>query len=231
MAESWGDVSWTGDYIQFGREISTGNQPRPFDLPRALCYKSGGYASGPQDAESMRIVAVVGLSESGKTRLLAGLIAEFKRRGLRTFAVKHCAHGFSLDLEGKDTWTYTQAGADGVAMVSPEDWAVVRTLRRGRPRGPGRAGLPRRGRRPHRGREAGPGRPEDRGPEVRRLRPRPDAAGGAPGRRHRPRGAAGDGGAGLHAVAGRRALRPDPVARGGASCRRSSWRSTGRTSL
>jgi len=76
----------------------------------------------------MRIVAVVGLSESGKTRLLAGLIAECKRRGLRTFAVKHCAHGFSLDLEGKDTWAYRQAGADGVAMVSPQDWAVVRKL-------------------------------------------------------------------------------------------------------
>jgi RimJ/RimL family protein N-acetyltransferase len=76
----------------------------------------------------MRIVAVVGLSESGKTHLLAGLISECKRRGLRTFAVKHCSHGFSLDLEGKDTWIYSQAGADGVAMISSEDWAVVRTL-------------------------------------------------------------------------------------------------------
>jgi molybdopterin-guanine dinucleotide biosynthesis protein B len=73
----------------------------------------------------MRIVAVVGLSETGKTLLLAGLISEFKRRGLRTFAVKHCAHGFSLDLEGKDTWKYIQAGADGVAMISSEEWAVV----------------------------------------------------------------------------------------------------------
>ena len=76
----------------------------------------------------MRTIAVVGLSESGKTRLLAGLIAECKRRGLRTFAVKHCPHGFSLDVEGKDTWTYREAGADGVAMVSAEEWAAVRTL-------------------------------------------------------------------------------------------------------
>ena len=73
----------------------------------------------------MRIVAVVGLSETGKTLLLTGLISEFKRRGLRTFAVKHCSHGFTLDLEGKDTWKYAQAGADGVAMISPEEWAVV----------------------------------------------------------------------------------------------------------
>jgi|GEM_PF-91231 len=73
----------------------------------------------------MRIVAAVGLSETGKTVLLAGLISEFKRRGLRTFAVKHCAHGFMLDTEGKDTWKYAQAGADGVAMVSSEEFAVL----------------------------------------------------------------------------------------------------------
>jgi len=75
----------------------------------------------------MRIIAAVGLSETGKTLLLAGLISEFKRRGLRTFAVKHCPHGFSFDLEGKDTWKYSQAGADGVAMISSEEWAVVRS--------------------------------------------------------------------------------------------------------
>jgi molybdopterin-guanine dinucleotide biosynthesis protein B len=72
----------------------------------------------------MRIVAAVGLSETGKTLLLTGLISEFKRRGLRTFAVKHCSHGFSLDMEEKDTWKYSQAGADGVAMIAPEEWAV-----------------------------------------------------------------------------------------------------------
>ncbi|MEN6309975.1 MAG: molybdopterin-guanine dinucleotide biosynthesis protein B [Acidobacteriota bacterium] len=73
----------------------------------------------------MKIVAAVGLSETGKTLLLTGLIGEFKRRGLRTIAVKHCAHGFMLDTEGKDTWKYAQAGADGVAMVSSEEWAVI----------------------------------------------------------------------------------------------------------
>jgi molybdopterin-guanine dinucleotide biosynthesis protein B len=77
----------------------------------------------------MRIVAAVGLSETGKTLLLTRLISEFKRRGLRTFAVKHCAHGFMLDTEGKDTWKYTQAGADGVAMVSSEEWAVLQRAR------------------------------------------------------------------------------------------------------
>ena len=73
----------------------------------------------------MKIVAVVGFSESGKTRLITQLIGEFKKRGLRTCAVKRCSHGFSLDTEGKDTSDFTRAGADGVAMVSPEGWAAL----------------------------------------------------------------------------------------------------------
>jgi len=81
----------------------------------------------------MRVIAVVGLSESGKTRLVAGLIGECKRRGLRTFAVKHSPHGFSLDLEGKDTWQYIRSGADGAAVISSEDWAIVRKLPEGDP--------------------------------------------------------------------------------------------------
>ena len=48
----------------------------------------------------MRIVSVVGFSESGKTRLIVRLIEELKGRGLRVAAVKRCSHGFSLDTEG-----------------------------------------------------------------------------------------------------------------------------------
>ena len=73
----------------------------------------------------MKIVALVGFSESGKTRLIVRLIGELKRRRLRTYAVKRCSHGFSLDTEGKDTSDFTKAGADGVAMVSPQGWAAL----------------------------------------------------------------------------------------------------------
>lgn len=73
----------------------------------------------------MRIVAVVGFSESGKTRLVVGLIRELKRRGLRVVAVKRCSHGFSLDTEGKDTADFSRAGADGVAMIAPDGWAAI----------------------------------------------------------------------------------------------------------
>lgn len=73
----------------------------------------------------MRIVAVVGFSGSGKTRLVVRLIGELGRRGLRVAALKRCSHGFSLDTEGKDTADFAAAGADGTAMVSPEGWAAL----------------------------------------------------------------------------------------------------------
>jgi molybdopterin-guanine dinucleotide biosynthesis protein MobB len=73
----------------------------------------------------MKIVAVVGFSESGKTRLIVRLIRELTARGLRVSAVKRCSHGFSLDTEGKDTADFSRAGADTVAMVSPEGWAAI----------------------------------------------------------------------------------------------------------
>lgn len=74
----------------------------------------------------MRTVAVVGFSGTGKTRLVVRLIGELRGRGLRVAAVKRCSHGFALDTEGKDTDEFGRAGADGVAMVSPEGWAALR---------------------------------------------------------------------------------------------------------
>jgi len=75
----------------------------------------------------MRIVAVVGFSESGKTRLVIRLIRELKGRGFRVAAVKRCSHGFSLDTEGKDSSDFSRAGADGVAMIAPDRWAAFGT--------------------------------------------------------------------------------------------------------
>jgi molybdopterin-guanine dinucleotide biosynthesis protein B len=75
----------------------------------------------------MRIVGVVGFSESGKTRLITRLIRAFRGKGFRVAAVKRCSHGFTLDTEGKDSADFSQAGADGVAMIGPDRWAAIGT--------------------------------------------------------------------------------------------------------
>jgi molybdopterin-guanine dinucleotide biosynthesis protein B len=74
----------------------------------------------------MRIVAFVGPSGSGKTRLVTRLIAEFSRRGLKTGVIKHCSHGFELDPEAKDSRRFWEAGAEGVALLSPRKWALLK---------------------------------------------------------------------------------------------------------
>jgi molybdopterin-guanine dinucleotide biosynthesis protein B len=64
------------------------------------------------------IVSVVGKSGSGKTTLIVKLILELKRRGYRVGTVKHAAHGFDVDRQGKDSWRHKEAGAETVIVAS-----------------------------------------------------------------------------------------------------------------
>jgi molybdopterin-guanine dinucleotide biosynthesis adapter protein len=72
------------------------------------------------------IVCIVGASDSGKTTFLEKLIPELTRRGYRVGALKHDAHGFEMDHEGKDTWKLRRAGAQTVAISSPAMVAAIR---------------------------------------------------------------------------------------------------------
>ena len=72
----------------------------------------------------MKIVAVVGPSGSGKTTLIARLILELRSRGLKVGVIKHTYKDVSLDTEGKDTWTFTEAGAETVGIVTSSRAAV-----------------------------------------------------------------------------------------------------------
>lgn len=75
---------------------------------------------------AMKICAIVGHSKSGKTRLIRQLIQELKRRGHSVAVIKHCACGFVFNLEGKDSWQFMEAGSNGVAMISPDQLAVLK---------------------------------------------------------------------------------------------------------
>ncbi len=77
----------------------------------------------------MKVIAFVGKSNSGKTLLITRLIVELKRRERSVSVIKHCSHGFTLDLEGKDTWQFMEAGADNVSMVSPDKIASIKSIK------------------------------------------------------------------------------------------------------
>lgn len=76
-------------------------------------------------AGSPPMVTVTGWSGSGKTTFLRGLIPALGRRGLRVAVIKHDAHGFEMDRQGKDTWLLSRAGAQHVAILGPGQWALL----------------------------------------------------------------------------------------------------------
>jgi molybdopterin-guanine dinucleotide biosynthesis protein MobB len=71
------------------------------------------------------VYSVVGFSGSGKTTLLEKLIPELRQKGLRVGVLKHDAHDFDIDREGKDSWRLANAGADVTAICSPKKAAIM----------------------------------------------------------------------------------------------------------
>ena len=71
------------------------------------------------------VFTVVGLSGTGKTTFLEGLIPALRAHGLRVAVVKHDAHSFQMDRPGKDTWRFAQAGADVVAISNRSSTAIL----------------------------------------------------------------------------------------------------------
>jgi molybdopterin-guanine dinucleotide biosynthesis protein B len=74
------------------------------------------------------LFGIVGWKNSGKTTLIAKLIANFAARGLEVAAVKHAHHAFDIDHEGKDSFLYRQAGARTVAISSAKRFAIMAEL-------------------------------------------------------------------------------------------------------
>jgi molybdopterin-guanine dinucleotide biosynthesis adapter protein len=72
------------------------------------------------------VLCITGCGKCGKTTLVERLVAELTQRGFVIGTLKHDVHGFAMDHEGKDTWRHKQAGARAVAIIGPEQVAVVR---------------------------------------------------------------------------------------------------------
>lgn len=75
--------------------------------------------------KNVPIITFVGLSGTGKTTFLEKLIPVLKARGYRLAVIKHDAHHFEMDKPGKDTWRFTRAGADVVAISNREKCAIL----------------------------------------------------------------------------------------------------------
>jgi molybdopterin-guanine dinucleotide biosynthesis protein B len=73
-------------------------------------------------------IGVAGWKNSGKTTLVARLVAELTGRGFKVATVKHAHHAFRIDDAETDSARHRRAGAAQVAIVSASRWALVREL-------------------------------------------------------------------------------------------------------
>ena len=72
------------------------------------------------------VVAVSGVKNSGKTRLITRLVPELTARGLRVAVIKHDGHRFEADRPGTDSHAYLAAGAVGTAVFDGEKFQLIR---------------------------------------------------------------------------------------------------------
>jgi len=75
------------------------------------------------------VFGITGWKNSGKTQLVASLVAEFTSRGFKVSTVKHAHHNFDIDKPGADSYRHREAGAVEVALVSGRRWALMHELR------------------------------------------------------------------------------------------------------
>ena len=74
-------------------------------------------------------LAFVGRHNSGKTTLVVQVIAALVAQGIDVGSIKHHGHaGFDIDVPGKDSWRHRDAGANEVAICSPDRFALMREL-------------------------------------------------------------------------------------------------------
>ncbi|GBF35199.1 molybdopterin-guanine dinucleotide biosynthesis protein MobB [Desulfocucumis palustris] len=75
-------------------------------------------------------VFIAGYSNSGKTTVVERLVKALKNRGYSVAAIKHAAHGYSVDPLGKDSWRVFRAGADQMILAGPDSYTVHHGCRR-----------------------------------------------------------------------------------------------------
>lgn len=68
-------------------------------------------------------------SNTGKTTLIEGLIKILKDKKYTVGVLKHDAHKFDIDKEGKDSYRFSKAGADNVIISSSEKLAMIKVVK------------------------------------------------------------------------------------------------------
>ncbi|MCH5138798.1 molybdopterin-guanine dinucleotide biosynthesis protein B [Clostridiaceae bacterium UIB06] len=85
------------------------------------------YSNKKQKPAIISIIATK--SGMGKTTLVEALIKTFKSRKYTIGILKYDVKKFEIDKEGKDSYKFSQAGADNVIIASSQKLAMIQSLK------------------------------------------------------------------------------------------------------
>ncbi|MEM2902058.1 MAG: molybdopterin-guanine dinucleotide biosynthesis protein B [Candidatus Bathyarchaeia archaeon] len=75
----------------------------------------------------MEVIAVVGMSGSGKTTTIEYLTSRLTQEGYKVGTIKHIHHtNFSIDTKGTDTWRHAHAGAMVTIAIAPKEMVIIK---------------------------------------------------------------------------------------------------------
>lgn len=81
-----------------------------------------------KNKQTLILSIVATKSNTGKTTLIEKLIINLKHRNYSVGVLKHDAHKFDIDKEGKDSFKFSAAGADNVIISSSNKLAMIKKL-------------------------------------------------------------------------------------------------------
>ena len=79
-------------------------------------------------SKDVTIISIAGKQNAGKTTLLKKLIPKLKDQGYRVGTLKYNIRKFDIDHEGKDTYKYSNSGADSVAISTQSEFVVMKKI-------------------------------------------------------------------------------------------------------
>jgi molybdopterin guanine dinucleotide biosynthesis accessory protein MobB len=81
-------------------------------------------------SSELKVISIVATkSGTGKTTLIEALIPILKEKNYNIGVLKHDAHKFGIDKEGKDSYRFVKAGADKMVISSKEKIAMIEKLK------------------------------------------------------------------------------------------------------
>lgn len=84
-----------------------------------------GFGGAAEYTGTIPVLSFTARSGTGKTTYLEKLIPLLKKEHLRLAVLKHDAHGFQMDKPGKDSYRFTQAGADHMILTCAQQTAAI----------------------------------------------------------------------------------------------------------